>query len=84
MIDRLFAFDTVEDIFAALEADGSEWALKQLETLRTKSPQSLKVSLRQIRIAVEQRNDAAVQYHFGDREGILRALSERHLPRLRR
>ncbi len=29
-IDRLFGFDRVEDIFAALEADGSEWALKQL------------------------------------------------------
>ncbi|MFN8040933.1 MAG: hypothetical protein U0Q07_17085 [Acidimicrobiales bacterium] len=40
------------------------------------------VSLRQIRIAADQRNDAAVQYHFGDRDGILRALSERHLPRL--
>ncbi len=40
------------------------------------------VSLRQIRIAAEQRNDAAVQYHFGDRDGIIRALSDRHLPRL--
>lgn len=49
-IDRLFAFDTVEEIFAALEADGSEWALAQLATLKTKSPQSLKVSLRQMRL----------------------------------
>jgi AcrR family transcriptional regulator len=40
------------------------------------------VSLRQIRIASEQRNDAAVQYHFGDRDGIIRALSDRHLPRI--
>ena len=40
------------------------------------------VSLRQIRIAADQGNDAAVQYHFGGREGILRALSERHLPRI--
>ncbi|MFP5296622.1 MAG: enoyl-CoA hydratase/isomerase family protein, partial [Alphaproteobacteria bacterium] len=44
-IDRLFAFDTVEAIFAALKADGSEWALAQLATLKTKSPQSLKVTL---------------------------------------
>jgi len=48
-IDRLFAGDTVEAIFAALEADGGEWALAQLATLRTKSPQSMKVSLRLVR-----------------------------------
>jgi enoyl-CoA hydratase len=48
-IDRLFAFDTVEEIFAALEADGGEWAQGQLAILKTKSPQSLKVSLRQMR-----------------------------------
>jgi enoyl-CoA hydratase len=45
-IDRLFAADTVEAIFAALEADGGDWASAQLATLRTKSPQSMKVSLR--------------------------------------
>lgn len=45
-IDRLFAGGTVETIFAALEADGGEWASKQLATLRTKSPQSMKASLR--------------------------------------
>ncbi|HEX4739253.1 MAG TPA: enoyl-CoA hydratase/isomerase family protein [Allosphingosinicella sp.] len=45
-IDRLFAADDYEDILAALEADGSEWARKELATLRTKSPQACKVSLR--------------------------------------
>ncbi|HYZ48044.1 MAG TPA: enoyl-CoA hydratase/isomerase family protein, partial [Sphingomonas sp.] len=34
-IDRLFASDRLEDIYAALEADGSEWAQKELATLRT-------------------------------------------------
>jgi enoyl-CoA hydratase len=48
-IDRLFAHDRVEDIFAALEADKSEWAAAQLQTLQTKSPQTMKVALRQIR-----------------------------------
>ncbi len=48
-IDRLFAADTVEGVFAALEADGGEWAAAQLATLRTKSPQSMKVSLRLVR-----------------------------------
>jgi AcrR family transcriptional regulator len=41
------------------------------------------VSLRQIRIASRQRNDGAVQYHFGGRDGIIRALNERHLPNIR-
>lgn len=49
-IDRLFAFDTVEEIFAALDADGGDWAGRQLELLRTKSPQSLKITLRQMRL----------------------------------
>ncbi|MGP1354712.1 MAG: enoyl-CoA hydratase/isomerase family protein [Parasphingopyxis sp.] len=44
-IDRLFASDKYEDILAALEEDSSEWAQKELETLRTKSPQTCKVSL---------------------------------------
>ncbi|HEX5183155.1 MAG TPA: enoyl-CoA hydratase/isomerase family protein [Allosphingosinicella sp.] len=45
-IDRLFAAEDYEDILAALEADGSEWAEKELATLRAKSPQACKVSLR--------------------------------------
>ncbi|MEG3165665.1 enoyl-CoA hydratase/isomerase family protein [Sphingomonas sp. PB2P19] len=46
MIDRLFASDVLEDIYAALESDGGEWATTTLATLRTKSPQTMKVSLR--------------------------------------
>ena len=45
-IDRLFAADDFEAILAALEADGSDWANRELETLGTKSPQACKVSLR--------------------------------------
>jgi enoyl-CoA hydratase len=45
-ITRLFASDRLEAIFAALEDDDSEWAKTQLDTLRTKSPLSCKVSLR--------------------------------------
>ena len=45
-IDRLFAADSLEEIVEALEADGSDWALTELETLRSKSPQACKVSLR--------------------------------------
>ena len=45
-IDRLFASDRYEDILQALDADGSDWAAKELETLGGKSPQACKVSLR--------------------------------------
>ena len=38
------------------------------------------VSMRQIRIAAGQRNESAVQYHFDDLDGLLRALGERHGP----
>ncbi|HVI99400.1 MAG TPA: enoyl-CoA hydratase/isomerase family protein [Sphingomonas sp.] len=45
-IDRLFASDTLEDVLAALAADGGAWAAEQLAVLNTKSPQTMKVSLR--------------------------------------
>jgi AcrR family transcriptional regulator len=40
------------------------------------------VSLREIRIAAGQRNSSALQFHFGDRSGLLLALSQRHVPRI--
>jgi enoyl-CoA hydratase len=48
-ISRIFALDSVEQIFFALESDPSDWAKGQLATLRTKSPQTLKVTFRQLR-----------------------------------
>lgn len=49
-LKSLFGFDTVEEIFAALERDSANpWCVTQLETLKTKSPQTLKVALRQLR-----------------------------------
>jgi enoyl-CoA hydratase len=48
-IDRLFAADRLEQILSGLEADGGAWAADQLATLRTKSPQAMKVSLHLVR-----------------------------------
>ena len=48
-IDDLFAADTLEEVLAALEADGSEFARQTLATLRTRSPQACKVSLKLLR-----------------------------------
>ncbi len=47
-IARLFALESVEAIFAALAAEGSAWAEAQLQALKTKSPQTLKVAFRQL------------------------------------
>jgi AcrR family transcriptional regulator len=38
------------------------------------------VSLREIRLAAGQRNTSALQFHFGDREGLVRAIADRHRP----
>ncbi len=46
LINKLFAPDRLEDILEGLEADGSDWSLKELAALKTKSPLSCKVSLR--------------------------------------
>lgn len=47
-IRKHFASDTLEEILASLESDDSEWAARELATLRTKSPQACKVALRQL------------------------------------
>lgn len=47
-IAKHFASDRFEDILASLEADESPWAVRELATLRVKSPQACKVALRQL------------------------------------
>ena len=69
-INRLFASDTYEDILAALDADGGEWAAKELDALRTKSPQTCKVALRQLKEGAEMHDFAAQmaqEYAIGSR-----------------
>ncbi|MEM1088565.1 MAG: enoyl-CoA hydratase/isomerase family protein [Pseudomonadota bacterium] len=48
-IDACFAGDSAETIVSALERDGSEWAMTQAKTIRAKSPETVKVALRQLR-----------------------------------
>ncbi|OYZ86310.1 MAG: enoyl-CoA hydratase, partial [Sphingomonadales bacterium 17-56-6] len=47
-IKHHFASDWLEDILLSLEGDESDWAMLELATLRTKSPQTCKVALRQL------------------------------------
>jgi AcrR family transcriptional regulator len=39
-------------------------------------------SLREVNAAAGQRNNAALHFHFGGRDGLVRAIAERHLPRI--
>ncbi len=66
----LFGHQTVEAILDALEADSGEWATRTLATLRTRSPQTLKVALRQLRAGARMTSFAevmAMEYRIGCR-----------------
>ena len=72
-IRKHFASDRLEDIVASLEAaaeEGDEWAQKERDTLGTKSPQTLKVALRQLAEG-EKMTDFAdnmrMEYRIGSR-----------------
>lgn len=58
IIDACFGRESVEAIFAALEAHPSPWAQAQLTALKTKSPQTLKVAFRQLREGAQARTFA--------------------------
>jgi len=69
-IARHFASDKFEDIIASLEADDSEWAARELATLRTKSPQTCKVGLRQLAIGAtlgDFADNMAMEYRIASR-----------------
>ena len=69
-INRHFASDRLEDILASLEGDDSEWAMKELATLRTKSPQTCKVALRQLSESLKLTDFAdnmAMEYRIASR-----------------
>jgi len=50
-IDRWFAHDRMQDIFAALDRDDSEFAQSTLKVLNEKSPRGMVVTLRLLRLA---------------------------------
>jgi enoyl-CoA hydratase len=66
----LFGHDTMEEIVAALAAAGPGWPAEQLALLETKSPQTLKVALRQLRAGASMTDFADVmrmEYRIGAR-----------------
>jgi enoyl-CoA hydratase len=79
LIAKHFRSDRFEDVLASLEADGGEWATKELETLRKKSPQACKVSLRQLAESAKLDDFAAnmaMEYRIGSRVLVLPDFAE--------
>jgi enoyl-CoA hydratase len=69
-ISKHFASDRLEDILASLERDDGEWAAKELATLRTRSPLSCKVTLRQLAESANLKDfhaNMAMEYRIGGR-----------------
>jgi enoyl-CoA hydratase len=69
-INRHFASDRFEDILASLEGDDSDWAIRELATLRSKSPQTCKVALRQLAESIKLDDFAenmAMEYRIASR-----------------
>jgi len=69
-INRHFASDQFEDILASLEGDESEWAMRELPTLRSKSPQTCKVALRQLAESIalaDFADNMAMEYRIASR-----------------
>ncbi|MEZ5742597.1 MAG: enoyl-CoA hydratase/isomerase family protein [Sphingomonadaceae bacterium] len=78
-IAKHFASDRYEDILASLETDDGEWAAKELATLRAKSPQACKVSLRQLAESAKLDDFAdnmAMEYRIGGRVLVLSDFAE--------
>ena len=72
-IAKHFASDNIEDILASLEAaiaEGDEWAGNERDTLDTKSPQTCKVALRQLKDSLaltDFADNMAMEYRIGSR-----------------
>ncbi len=69
-INRHFASDRYEDILFSLEGDDSDWAMRELATLRGKSPQTCKVALRQLATSAgltDFAENMAMEYRVGSR-----------------
>jgi enoyl-CoA hydratase len=70
LINRHFGSDQFEDILASLEGDESEWAMRELASLRSKSPQTCKVALRQLAESIalgDFADNMAMEYRIASR-----------------
>ena len=63
-IDVVFREDSVERIIETLRLNGSEWALKTLDTLGRKSPTSLKLTFQQMRRGAQSNFDDCMRMEY--------------------
>lgn len=69
-IDRIFGHESLEAILATLKAAGTDWSAEQLKVMATKSPQTMKVALRQLRLGGKMESFAqnmTMEYRIGAR-----------------
>ena len=63
-IDRCFAGDTVEEVLGALEREGGAWADETRAILAQKAPMSLRVTLRELRLAARLDFDECMRMEY--------------------
>jgi len=69
-LNRLFVGETVEEIVEFLTLDSSDWGKAQLEVMKTKSPQTMKVAFEQLKRGAAMTDFAdhmAMEYRIGAR-----------------
>jgi enoyl-CoA hydratase len=64
IIDRCFAERSVEEVLAALDRERDDWAASVASSIRTKSPTSLKISLRELREGRQRAFDDCMRMEF--------------------
>jgi enoyl-CoA hydratase len=69
-IQRIFGLGSVAEILDALQAEDTDWAREQLAVMAGKSPQTLRVAFRQLRLggrAASFAENMAMEYRIGAR-----------------
>lgn len=64
VIEKCFSKATVEEILQALEIEGSEWSLQTAAAIKTKSPTSLKITLRALQEGEKSSIDQCMRMEY--------------------
>ena len=64
LIDECFSLQTMEDILLALQSQSNEFATEAIKSFASKSPTSLKVTLRALQVGRQLDFDACMQQEF--------------------
>ncbi|XP_033624130.1 3-hydroxyisobutyryl-CoA hydrolase, mitochondrial-like [Asterias rubens] len=71
-INRLFSGSSLEEIFQALESEGSDWSIKNLEILKKMSPTSMKITHRQLTLGADMNLDDILSMELRIAHGCIR------------